>query len=315
MTSLVWLALLVGVVVGDPLLLSPLIAKGMIAQARNYSTIDGGLGHSGFLTVPSASGKQNNNMFFWYQPCSKGCNPSTAPFILWLQGGPGGPGTFGALSELGNWYLDSNLQLHERCFSWCEHYNCLFVDQPVMTGFSYATVPATGKPPKPKDVEYTKTSGDALEQVYQMLMQFYKVWPETKGSPFYITGESYGGLYTAHMGYAIMTHNQKNPETHINLVGLAVGDPIINSQYQNDSNVAGYAKCFNVEGKGNRFCYTVVRNAGHESPAFQPRANYDMIMRFIQKRSFEASGEGAVPKCGQCGGVPPFAGPALPECH
>ena len=32
-----------------------------------------------------------------------------------------------------------------------------------------------------------------------------------------------------------------------------------------DSNPAGYAKCIQHGGKDSRFCYTVVRNAGHET--------------------------------------------------
>lgn len=40
------------------------------------------------------------------------------------------------MSEIGNWYVDSNQKIRERCYSWCATNNCIFVDQPVMTGFS-----------------------------------------------------------------------------------------------------------------------------------------------------------------------------------
>ena len=80
-----------------------------------------------------------------------------------------------------------------------------------------------------------------------------------------------------------------------------------------DKAVAGYAKCIDGVGPSgtNRFCYVVARNGGHELPAFQPRVAYDMMRRFIGKKAFDKTGESAaVPNTPQCGGVPPFAGPA-----
>lgn len=221
-----------------PLLLSPMISKGDFTQAKKDSVVNyqgKNLGHSAFITVPSTSGQNSNNIYFWYQPCTDpACQKKPAkdvPFILWLQGGPGAPGTFGALSEIGNFYLDKDLNVQERCFSWCKDANCLFVDQPVQTGFSYQ-LNSSGQF-NPKNIEYTKTSAEAMQQVWLLLKQFAKVWPEAQESPFYITGESYGGLYTAHMGYVIYQHNQDSSEPFkINLAGLAVGDPIINAEYQ-----------------------------------------------------------------------------------
>jgi vitellogenic carboxypeptidase-like protein len=225
-----------------PLLLSPLIAKGEYAQAKKLSsvTLDGkNLGASAFISVPSKSGQNTNNIYFWYQECTsascvakrKAGKAGDVPFILWLQGGPGAPGTFGALSEIGQTYLDKDSKVQDRCFSWCKDANCLFVDQPVQTGFSFQ-LNKTGHF-DPKNIEYTKTSAEAMEQIWQLLKQFGKVWPEVASAPFYVTGESYGGLYTAHMGYVIYQHNEDKAESFkINLAGLAVGDPIINAEYQ-----------------------------------------------------------------------------------
>lgn len=226
------LASLLGVVSADPLLLTPLIQAGKLQEARNLSTVAGGYGHSAFLSVLSSSGKQTNNLYFWFQPCSGGCDPSTAPFLLWFQGGPGAPSTFGAFGEIGNWYVDENIQVQSRCFSWCKKYNCLFIDQPVITGFSFA-LNSSGKVPAPKDVEYTRTSQEATEQVHNVLLQFFQVFPEYKPAPFWITGESYGGLYTSWMGTTIAAHNHKDPPANkINLAGIAVGDPVMDLSVQ-----------------------------------------------------------------------------------
>jgi hypothetical protein len=82
-----------------------------------------------------------------------------------------------------------------------------------------------------------------------------------------------------------------------------------------DIDMAGYSRCITRPGSSNRFCYGVVRNAGHMTPSFEPRASYDLVNRFIQGRSFDSSGDlPDLPQCAQCGGVAPFAGLALPAC-
>eukprot|EP00656_Telonema_subtile_P025294 TRINITY_DN2737_c0_g1_i3.p1 TRINITY_DN2737_c0_g1~~TRINITY_DN2737_c0_g1_i3.p1 ORF type:complete len:474 (+),score=94.15 TRINITY_DN2737_c0_g1_i3:99-1520(+) len=463
---------------------------------------------------------RTNQIFAWYQPCRGSCDPATAPLLIWLQGGPGGPGSFGAFGEIGNWYIggaQSDSKPHKRCFSWCITNNCLFVDQPVQTGFSFQTESSTGKPVTDiHSVDYTGSSENAMRQVLNVLTQFYTVFSEVSKAPLVITGESYGGLYTPHLGALIMEHNSKaSDEDKINFKGLAVGDPAIDWEAQmptyantlygmgvlmldereqlaktmqasvallktgdcprafdvwnsvwddngglgpseghgwyanttgsfNTANVlmgnspigwthinqffatseaaqafhvadlpsptngtaaevgvkiynafvnsgdwcanssflysrllreadidlmiysstvdpllgpptseaavqsilrdaaahgatglqtafntkkkviwfvdsttdmqpAGYAKC--VPNGNNRFCYTVIRNAGHESPGYQPRASFDMINRFLDKREWDSSGDRTTPSCSECSGAGPFAGAALPSCH
>lgn len=74
-----------------------------------------------------------------------------------------------------------------------------------------------------------------------------------------------------------------------------------------DRQPAGYAKCVPHK-PGSRFCYTVVRNAGHEAPGFQPRPAFDMISRFIEGRGWGYDGQREVASCRVCSGVGPFAG-------
>jgi len=507
-------ALLAAAAAGEPLLLTPLLQAGKQQEARERSavTVAGqAMGHAGFFSTPSASGKNVNNFFFWFQPCLEGCDAATAPLIQWFQGGPGAPSTFGALGEIGNWYVGPSEEAHERCFSWCRKANCLFVDSPAMTGFTYQ-VNASGDFDR-GHVEYTRTSQEATAQVYEVLAQFLKVWPEYQPAPYYVTGESYGGRYTPWMAKTVWERNLRPTPTSVkvNLRGLSVGDPVMDWGYQMptypatlygmgvimehereelaaifanatrflgkdcraafrewnrvwnddggssckprceflfermtgssltenvllgaepaemnyfagfltanseafhfagspasqfdeggevystmvesgdfceasaplfaelyleagidvniysstadpllgpptteagvravwdfaaahhregpaakaafyaanktvwrveraDKEPAGYARCTSF--RGRRFCYTVVRNAGHTTPTFIPRAAYDMNERVLQGRPFNDSGcADSVPTCAACGGAPPFAGSALPACH
>jgi len=221
------------VAAAEPLLLTPLIKAGKLEEARESSQVQVNngtrVGHSGYFSVPSASGKNTNNFFFWFQPCTGNCTPSSAPLVQWMQGGPGAPSTFGAMAEIGNWFVDKNAKLQKRCFSWCENRNCLFVDSPAMTGFSFQ-VNATGHF-DPDHVEYTETSKDAAEQLYSLLVQFLTVWPEYKAAPYYITGESYGGNYVPWLATTVLQMNKK-ASVQVNLKGISVGDPVLNARVQ-----------------------------------------------------------------------------------
>jgi len=82
---------------------------------------------------------------------------------------------------------------------------------------------------------------------------------------------------------------------------------------KSDEQPAGYARC--TPAKPHRFCYVVVRNAGHMTPSFMPRASYDMAERFLGGHAFDDSWFDAdTPSCAQCGGAAPLAGASLPAC-
>ena len=75
-------------------------------------------------------------------------------------------GWFGAFGEIGNFYIADNAEPADRCFSWCKTNNCLFIDQPVATGFSFQTVTGTDTIISAiDDIDYTNSAKEAMEQV------------------------------------------------------------------------------------------------------------------------------------------------------
>ena len=92
------LLLVLSVVAGELVMLTPLVQKGQIDQAQAASKItykNGFYGHAGHFSTPAQhNSSRTNNIYTWYQPCTEGCDEATAPLIIWLQGGPGGPGEF-----------------------------------------------------------------------------------------------------------------------------------------------------------------------------------------------------------------------------
>lgn len=76
------------------------------------------------------------SLFFWYFEARH--NPQDAPVAIYLSGGPGQTSMFGVAWDGGPCYVmpDSN-STEENPWSWNEHVNMLYIDQPVGTGFSY----------------------------------------------------------------------------------------------------------------------------------------------------------------------------------
>ncbi|CAE8648828.1 unnamed protein product, partial [Polarella glacialis] len=88
--------------------------------------------HSGFMTLDKEKGK---NTFFWYSEALDG--NASAPLLLWLQGGPGASSLFGMFTEIGPFGIGPGGVLQPREVNWNQHYNMLFFDNPVGTGFSF----------------------------------------------------------------------------------------------------------------------------------------------------------------------------------
>ena len=156
-----------------------------------------------------------DEMFYWLFK-SRGI-PEEDPLVLWLTGGPGCSSELAVFYENGPWTINDDLTLEKNDYSWNEISNLLFVDQPLGTGFS-----KTNKPD-----HYARNEDMVAETFYTFLTMFVEKFPEYKGRPFYITGESYAGHYIPAITAYIVA--QKNPD--INLISSAIGngwvDPIV----------------------------------------------------------------------------------------
>ena len=199
---------------GQPLYLSPLIKAGKLDEARSMSEVDstaflGIKSHSGYLTVNETCG---SNMFFWYFPTTS-ADPK-APVLLWLQGGPGGSSMFGLFNEHGPFYVDANMTLHKRMYTWTKKYSVVYIDNPVGTGFSFTE----------QDACYSKNEDDVAVNLYSALSQFFMVFADVQPNDFYATGESYAGKYVPAITLKIHQENLQTPKVKINLRGMIIGD-------------------------------------------------------------------------------------------
>ncbi|KAF2398799.1 putative carboxypeptidase S1 [Trichodelitschia bisporula] len=157
----------------------------------------------------------NMNMWFWFFEARH--NPQNAPLVTWFNGGPGCSSMIGLFQEHGpcQFYNGSDTPANNP-YSWNEHANMLYIDQPIGVGFSYGT----------NNVDSTKT---ASPYVWALIQAFYANFKEYKSREFGIWTESYGGHYGPEFARYIMAQNSaieagKVKGEKINLVALGVNN-------------------------------------------------------------------------------------------
>ena len=104
-------------------------------QGRNLSrfNVDAGDGshiesYSAFFSVDKAEGSDSKGLYFWYFPPLDGSDPTKAPLLMWLQGGPGGSSLFGLFEECGPLETVGSSAaptLTRKKVNWNEHYGMI----------------------------------------------------------------------------------------------------------------------------------------------------------------------------------------------
>ncbi|RDD38003.1 Lysosomal protective protein [Trichoplax sp. H2] len=163
--------------------------------------------YSGYL-----KGLKTNQLHYWFAEATK--NPSQAPLILWLNGGPGCSSLDGFLTEHGPFgvHLDST-HLYYRTTSWNKFANVLYLESPAGVGFSYNM-----------DKDYAFTDNTTAANNYAAIKNFFQKFPQFKKNDFYITGESYAGIYVPTLVARIIN------DSSIKLKGFAIGNGVISSK-------------------------------------------------------------------------------------
>lgn len=164
--------------------------------------------YSGYLTA----GNGKTHLHYWYVESE--LSPATAPTVAWFNGGPGCSSLDGFFYEQGPFELSSdgaNLTLRE--YRWNRIANMLFIEAPVGVGFSYSD-----------DLDYQNNDDRAATENMEAINYFFSLFPELKGNPFYITGESYAGIYVPTLAEAIVEGEASGSYTGAQLKGIAVGN-------------------------------------------------------------------------------------------
>ncbi|KAF8386658.1 hypothetical protein PRIPAC_75800 [Pristionchus pacificus] len=178
--------------------------------------------YSGYLDA-----SLGNHLHYWLLESQN--NPAQAPLVLWLNGGPGCSSLIGLFTEHGPFHPTQDGQhLQENVFSWNKAANMLYLESPRQVGFSYRDETA------PEDTYYNddKTADD----VVLALKSFFRAYPEYEYRDFYVTGESYGGVYVpTTVDALIKTLQQEKNGLPMNLKGFAIGNGEMDEIYQVNS--------------------------------------------------------------------------------
>lgn len=236
--------------------------------------------YSGYVPVTDAP----DYLFYWFFSSRDG--NKDAPLIIWTNGGPGCSSMEAVTTENGPMVLldikesctntDGNCayteQFSNNVYSWNNHANILYLDQPRYVGYSFGYG------------EEVKRSTTAAKDVVTFYLNWLKHFPEFTGRRLIIAGESYGGHYLPAWADAINSHNAKvtEQEEKIPLGGVLIGNGCTNSTVQGLDTVVEFGHLSNLIPKQSNpktrvhFEEEMVRHIG-----YTPN-NYDFRLNSVQ---------------------------------
>ncbi|KAA1077550.1 hypothetical protein PGT21_011640 [Puccinia graminis f. sp. tritici] len=182
--------------------------------------------YAGLMKLSDKPDSTEQQLFFWFIPTE---NPAAVKNLaLWTNGGPGCSSLVGAFQENGPIMWDSGrAKAIKNPNSWSQAANMLYLEHPANVGFS------TGK-------AVINNENQVADYIFKFLTNFLKVFPEMNSANFYLTGESYAGLfisYTANLIYA------RQSELALKLKGVLFIDPVLSdSVLQEDVFVYPFVK-------------------------------------------------------------------------
>lgn len=169
--------------------------------------------YSGFLDASAA--EPGTHLHYWFAAAeTPDWSSHSTPITLWLNGGPGSSSILGMLQEMGPLLINATGGLMRNPYAWTKQTNLLILESPAGVGYSYCAGMKEGKQCSNTDISTAAAARAALQD-------FFKTkFPELIKNKFYITGESYAGVYIPTLTDEIL---ENAPE--INMKGIAVGDP------------------------------------------------------------------------------------------
>ncbi|KAJ7822439.1 serine carboxypeptidase [Mycena leptocephala] len=180
--------------------------------------------YSGYLDIA-----EDKHLFFWFFESRS--SPASDPLVLWLNGGAGCSSMTGLLFELGPCNINKTeggtVFTSHNPHAWNNNANVIFLDQPVMTGYSFSS----------NKTAHVKTTPEAARDVYAFLQLFFRRFEEYSTQPFHIAAESYGGHFAPRIASIVhqknkqLVHAPSSDIRKINLASIMLGnaltDPLI----------------------------------------------------------------------------------------
>ena len=215
--------------------------------------------YSGYLKTDI----EGNELFYIFTP-SQSATAKTDPVLLWLNGGPGCSSVWGMLGEVGP--VTTNLFSGEFTvneFSWNRNANLIAIEAPAGVGFA-----------KTADPKQPFTDDKTAQGTLAGLKSFFNEFPEYKSNEFYISGESYAGIYIPFLSRAIINDGE------INLKGILIGNGLTDFDVDTERSMVEFGYWHAVIGLETWKAFQ--RNCPH----LEPESN-DLEPRNVTKRCNE----------------------------
>lgn len=186
-------------------------AKGYLVDGTKIPDVNFDVGPSWAGLMPiSGNANETRKLFFWFWPTTN--TQHTDDLVFWTNGGPGCSSLMGLLQENGPfvWPTGTAKPIRNQ-WAWTNLSHVLWVEQPVGTGFSQGVPNITNE-------------DELAAQIAGFLVQFLEVFSELKGKNFYVSGESYAGVYVPYIANYLYTHPKA---VDLNVKGVWITDPSV----------------------------------------------------------------------------------------
>ena len=184
--------------------------------------------YSGFLDASAST--PGTALHYWFAAKRDG-DWTRAPTLLWMNGGPGSSSILGFLQEQGPLLVNASGGLMENPFAWTKYANLVALESPAGVGWSYCQEMTVGGDCSNDDVSAARDAAAAVVDF------FHRKFPELRSNKFYVTGESYAGVYVPTLARELLDFNdaQTSDDAKIPLAGIATGDPCTDNDSQRNS--------------------------------------------------------------------------------
>lgn len=184
--------------------------------------------YSGYVTIVD-SAKTEKNLFYYFVVSER--NPSKDPVVLWLNGGPGCSSLDGLIYEHGPFNFEAGKSkgrmpiLHLNPYSWSKVSNVLYLDSPAGVGFSYSKNTSL----------YITGDKQTASDTQKFLLKWFQEFPEFVSNPFFVSGESYAGVYVPTLSAQIVNGIKSGEKPVINFKGYMVGNGVTDEEFDGNA--------------------------------------------------------------------------------
>ncbi|KAL9270607.1 Serine carboxypeptidase-like 20-like protein, partial [Drosera capensis] len=191
--------------------------------------------YSGYVKLDGTAGKPPKYLFYYFVESER--NPSKDPVLLWLNGGPGCSSFDGFVYEHGPFNFragktkGSRPTLHLNIHSWSKVSNIIYLDSPVGVGFSYS----------PNTTDYSTGDLQTASDTHAFLLKWFREYPEFSKNPFYLSGESYAGIYVPTLAAKVVEGIKAKVQPIINFKGYLIGNGVVADDKYEDNAILPFA--------------------------------------------------------------------------